>query len=85
MVLNLFKYFSKNTKTVTSDTSTDAFAITIAILIVGVMIWYIFKYDGTSRSLSEINDMLQEDIEYTYEDIIGDEMPKDLIPDFFNG
>ena len=85
MELNPFKYFSKNTKTVTSDKTTDAFAITIAILIVGVMIWYIFKYDGTSRTLSEINNMLQEDIEYAYDDIIGEEMPKDFVTNIFNG
>jgi len=73
MNLNPFKFlFGTQTKPACKS-SDDALAITIAIIIVGVLIWYIFKYDGTKKTLTEIKQMLRDDIDVAYTDIVGDE------------
>ena len=64
---------SQSTQTCESVTTNDALAITIAIIIVGIMIWYIFKYDGSKKTISEIKKMLRNDIDMAYSEIVGDE------------
>ena len=81
MILNTLKsFFFWNSQTSQScKSSNDALAITMAIIIVGILIWYIFKYDGTKKTFTEIKQMLRDDIDVAYTDIVGNEDINTLI------
>ena len=73
MNLNPFKFLNGTQTSPECKSPDDALAIAIAIILVGILIWYIFKYDGTKKSLSEIKQMLHDDIDVAYTEIVGDE------------